>query len=224
MKRNEWNEGNEIKERRGLRKGTYCILLGLLLLLSSLGLTMYNFWDEDRADAVAVERVQVLKTQIPDLEEEDLPPELIPDHILNPGMAMPVVEIEGHEYIGYLNIPILGLDLPVMATLSYPKLKIAPCRYAGSAYLDNLIIAAHNYKRHFGTIKNLSIGDAVTFTDIDGNVFTYQVVEVTQYEPYQAAELRAGEDWDLTLFTCTLGGRHRVTVRCERTQDPTSQY
>lgn len=201
------------------KKGLVCILLGLLLLLSSLGLTGYNLWEEERACAAAEERVQVLKAQTPDLEEEDLPPELIPDYILNPGMEMPVVEIEGHDYIGYLNIPVLELDLPVMASLSYPKLKIAPCRYAGSAYLDNLIIAAHNYKRHFGGIKDLSIGDAVTFTDIDGNVFSYAVVEVTQFEPNQAADLRSGDDWDLTLFTCTLGGRHRVTVRCERQEN-----
>lgn len=202
------------------KKGTACVLLGALLLLSALGLTGYNLWDEDRAEKAAEGRVQALRAQTPDLEEEELPPELIPDYILNPGMEMPVLEIDGHDYIGYLSIPVLGLDLPVMSSLSYPKLKIAPCRYAGSAYLDNLIIAAHNYKRHFGGLKDLSIGDAVTFTDIDGNVFSYAVTEVTQFEPNQAAELRSDvENWDLTLFTCTLGGRRRVTVRCERSEE-----
>ena len=202
------------------KKGAVCILLGALLLLSALGLTGYNLWDENRADKAAETRVQALRAQTPDLEEEDLPPELIPDYILNPGMEMPVLEIDGHDYIGYLSIPVLGLDLPVMSSLSYPKLKIAPCRYAGSAYLDNLIIAAHNYKRHFGGLKDLSIGDAVTFTDIDGNVFSYAVTEVTQFEPNQAAELRSDvENWDLTPVPCTLGGRHRVTVRCERSEE-----
>lgn len=105
-----------------------------------------------------------------------------------------------------------------MSSLSYPKLKIAPCRYAGSAYLNNLVIAAHNYERHFGGLKRLTVGDAVRFTDVDGNVFNYTVVELEQLEPYQAAEMRSGE-WDLTLFTCTLGGQHRVTVRCVRTED-----
>lgn len=197
--------------------------LGLLLLLSSLCLTGYNLWDEERAGDEAAKHVQALKAQTPDLEAEELPPELIPDHILYPGMEMPVMEIDGHAYIGYLNIPVLGLDLPVMSSLSYPKLKIAPCRYAGSAYLDNLIIAAHNYKRHFGGLKDLNIGDAVQFTDVDGNVFHYAVVEVTQLAPNQAAEMRDQErdDWDLTLFTCTLGGQRRVTVRCERTEEST---
>ena len=34
-------------------------------------------------------------------------------------------------------------------------------------------------------------------------------------EPTMIEDLKAG-NWDLTLFTCTLGGRTRVTVRCDR--------
>ena len=45
-----------------------------------------------------------------------------------------------------------------MESWSYPKLKVAPCRYRGSAYLDDLIIAAHNYDRHFGRINTLLPG------------------------------------------------------------------
>ena len=27
-------------------------------------------------------------------------------------------------------------------------------------------------------------------------------------------------DWDLTMFTCTIGGKSRVTVRCDRLEAP----
>jgi sortase A len=133
-----------------------------------------------------------------------------------PEVEMPTVEIEEDEYIGKLEIPSLGLSLPVMSDWSYPKLKKAPCRYAGSAYMGNLIIAAHNYTRHFGKLKYLSEGDVVTFTDMDGNVFNYQVAEIEQLEPTAIEYMEAG-DWDLTLFTCTVGGSYRVTVRCVAT-------
>ena len=126
---------------------------------------------------------------------------------------MPVIEVEGSRYVGYLDIPALELSLPVMENWSYPNLKISPCRYEGSAYDNDLIIAAHNYQRHFGGLKNLSIGDEVRFTDGDGNVFTYHVAALEQLQPTQVEEMSAG-DWDLTLFTCTLGGQQRVTVRC----------
>ena len=69
--------------------------------------------------------------------------------------------------------------------------------------------------RHFGLIKNLHYGDDVTFTDMDGNTFRYQVIEVETLKPLAVEEMKTG-DWDLTLFTCTLGGATRVTVRCSR--------
>lgn len=82
-----------------------------------------------------------------------------------------------------------------------------------SAYNDTLIICAHNYESHFGKIKNLAPGSKVYFTDIDGNNFSYEVVEICILDPYAIEEMQSG-DWDLTLFTCTWGGRTRVTVRC----------
>jgi sortase A len=36
--------------------------------------------------------------------------------------------------------------------------------------------------------------------------------------PTAVEEMISG-DWDLTLFTCTIGGATRVTIRCEKTKD-----
>jgi sortase A len=141
----------------------------------------------------------------------------IPDYILNPQMDMPEQEIDGHKYIGSLEVPACSLTLPVISQWSYPELKIAPCRYKGSAYLDNMIIAAHNYPSHFGNLKNLQPMDAIVFTDIDGNSFRYQVVEKEVLKSTAIEEMEAGE-WDLTLFTCTIGGADRITIRCEKTE------
>ena len=60
-----------------------------------------------------------------------------------------------------------------------------------------------------------------TFTDGDGNVFTYQVAALEQLLPTQVKEMSAG-GWDLTLFTCTIGGQQRVTVRCTLAEDQAS--
>ena len=128
---------------------------------------------------------------------------------------MPVETIDGKDYIGVLSIPSLGLELPVLSQWNYPDLKKAPCRYAGSLYQDNLIICAHNYDAHFGRLKTLQTGDEVTFVDMDENVVVYKVVEMEILKPTNIEEMEGG-DWDLTLFTCTKGGRTRVTVRCVR--------
>ena len=144
---------------------------------------------------------------------ESLEEAYIPDYILNPEMDMPEENVDGQKYIGVLRIPDLSLELPVISNWSYPNLKNAPCRYAGSAYMNNMVIAAHNYNSHFGHLKDLSPGDEVTFTDVDGNVFQYEVSAIEILSPLAVEEMTNG-DWDLTLFTCTVSGQSRVTVRC----------
>lgn len=199
------------------KKGAFCMAAGFLLVLAALLLTGYNVWDEGRAGDAADATFQVLKFQTEEGREE-LPEYILPDYLVDPRFEMPTVEIDGYDYIGYLDIPSLELSLPVMSEWSYPQLKIAPCRYAGSVYLDDMILAAHNYDRHFGRLKNLEGGELVRFTDVDGNVFDFSVTELELLWPEQTEEMLSGE-WDLTLFTCTLGGRQRVTVRCDRIED-----
>lgn len=153
-------------------------------------------------------RCQELETQ---LEQREAPSR--PLYELYPNMEMPVLLADGKSYIGVLDIPALGLSLPVISQWSYPDLKLAPCRYTGSAYSGNLILAGHNYPSHFGGLKNLRSGDTVCFTDADGNQFFYQVAELEVLDGTAVEEMTAG-DWQLTLFTCTYGGQSQVAVRC----------
>ncbi|RGD82813.1 sortase [Ruminococcus sp. AF25-13] len=120
----------------------------------------------------------------------------------------------GAACIGILEIPAIDLKLPVLSEWSYPFLKRAPCRYSGSAYLDNLVITAHNYRTYFGKLKELEVGTEVIFTDAAGNRFEYKVAAVEALTPQSVKDMTSGE-WALSLFTCTLDGKNRVTVRCE---------
>lgn len=131
------------------------------------------------------------------------------------GLGMSETRVDGRMYIGYLYIQALSLKLPVMSNWSYPNLRIAPCRYAGSTKTDDFVILAHNYARHFGRLKDLSIGETVFFTDMDGTLFQYEVMAVEVLPPNAVMDMIDGA-YDLTLFTCTYGGQSRVAVRCER--------
>jgi sortase A len=212
--------GNVIK-----KKGTVWIFAGLLLLLAAISLISYNVWTEFSAGAQANKVVNRLAEIIPEetrsiLSDTDLSSTEIeyPYYVLNPDMDMPVKEIDGAKYIGLLSIPKLSLELPIQSEWSYPSMKVSPCRYEGSVYLNNMVICGHNYSTHFGTLKDLEKGDSITFTDMDGNVFRYQVMVTEILQPTAVEEMISG-DWDLTLFTCTIGGATRVTVRCNRTED-----
>ncbi|MGN0972066.1 MAG: sortase, partial [Aristaeellaceae bacterium] len=66
-----------------------------------------------------------------------------PLYVQNPDITMPEKRIDGQAYIGMMSIPKLGLELPVISEWSYPKLKLAPCRYTGSVYRDDMIICGH---------------------------------------------------------------------------------
>lgn len=129
------------------------------------------------------------------------------------GFSMSQTAIGGYGYIGYLSIPALNRELPVMAEWSYPRLRISPCRFSGSVETDDLVILAHNYSRHFGKISSLKSGDLVVFTDVNGLASIYEVAEIDTLNPTAVAEMTSGE-YPLTLFTCTYGGQSRVTVRC----------
>jgi sortase A len=203
------------------RWGNLFIILGLLFLAAAVGLIGYNVWEDQQAGAYSREILQQMLSMAKTEESEDSEAESVRDdlgrvplYVSHPEMEMPTAEIDGNFYIGRIEIPSVSIDLPVLSEWSYPNLKLAPCRYTGSAYQNNLILAGHNYVNHFRTLKNVSIGDPVYFTDMDGNVFTYEVAAVEQLEPTDVEEMQSG-DWALTIFTCTIGGQYRVTVRCD---------
>lgn len=197
------------------RKGTIWIVIGLLLIAAALCLAIWDFAENARAGRTADTIMDSLYPEVVGQSDgtQHLPGadpsktgETVPE--------MPVKVIDGNEYVAILDIPALELQLPVFSSWDYTKLYSAPCRFYGSAYTNDLVICAHNYSRHFGSIKNLSQGDDVTVIDTDGNVFNYKVVEIETLYPSAVDAMTQGDGWDLTLFTCTLGGRTRVTVRC----------
>ena len=211
------------------KTGKILTAVGLLLLAAALGLTIYNLRSDTTArhsaDAVLAQLTPELKAReaaasaaassVSDAAPAAPEEAFLPDYLLDPNREMPSEEIDGRSYIGILRLPALGLELPVLEEWSDSGSKAAPCRYSGSAYLDTMVIAGHNYSGHFGTLKSLAPGDTLSFTDMDGNVFSYEVVELETLSPYAVEEMTSG-DWDLTLFTCTVGGQSRLAVRCAR--------
>lgn len=129
---------------------------------------------------------------------------------------MPVVMLDGYEYVGYMQIPALQLKLPVMADWDYDRLKLAPCRQFGSSRTDDFVIAAHNYESHFGRLKDLKTGDYVIFTDMQGVVNLYAVEKLGTVDPTDVDAVQ-NSGYDLVLYTCTAGAKARVTVFCNRT-------
>lgn len=195
---------------------------GLILVTAAVLLLVYNLWDGHRAreseEAILAEYLQENKkaSESPDASDKE-DKQNIPDYLLNPDMDMPEYTLKSLgdvACIGILEIPALDLELPVISSWSYSSLRLAPCRYSGSAYKGDLVIAAHNYQSHFGGLRTLPEGSEAFFTDAVGNRFSYYVAVTEALTPWSVDDMTSGE-WPLTLFTCTLDSQNRVTVRCE---------
>lgn len=192
-------------------KGKILIVSGICLILAALSLLFYNFCDEYKAGKAT----ESLLSQVDISEDENSG---IPDYILNPKMPMPTKSADGVDYIGILEIEAINMKMPIISTATDKNLKKAPCRYSGSAYLNDMVISGHDYRIHFGYISNLKPGDKITFTDVDGNKFNYEVLYKEILHESDSEDMIIPEGWDLTLFTCTYDGRHRVTVRAKSVQ------
>lgn len=195
-----------------VKTGNRLMLAGVVLLLCAVILLLYNLnrdWDAKNASYEIISELDngmsflaEQETQLPEAER------VYPDD-------MDSVFIEGYEYIGYVTIPYLEIELPVCKTYAYEKLKVAPCRYAGNVADGSLVICAHNYRSHFGRLSRLSAGAEVRFKDVHGNVTLYRVSGMEVLSPRAIREIKVS-DADLTLFTCTYGGRTRYVVRCQK--------
>lgn len=195
--------------------GNLCIFLGAVLLAAALLLLGYNCWDAARAGNAAEEILPALLDEMPD--EPTVPDQPLGtpvEYLDEDTLTMTEAEIDGERYIGWLDIPAIELELPVMSEWSYSRLKTAPCRYSGTVRGEDLVLLGHNYTRHFGKLDRLRVGDEVLFTDMDGVVYRYEVAARDVLDADAVAEMTAGE-YDLTLFTCDATGVRRITVYCD---------
>lgn len=186
------------------KSGVILISLGAVLILAALLLFLYNRGEDRRAGQEAESLLEDARSAISANAASEEPQE------------EPAEEIT-YDYAGVIAIPDLSLELPVIDQWSYARLKVAPCRQSGAAADGDLVIAAHNYKSHFGYLDRLQPGASVIFTDMEGTVYRYAVEEIRRLEPEDAEDVSSvfSSEYPLVLYTCTPGGKARVAVFCQ---------
>ena len=211
--------------------GKILVIAGIVLMAGALLLTAYNRFDAwmSGLDAAYIEELlrADIEKQRAELEEArqaaaitDVSAVSIEESDAEETSEMPVITIAGYDCIGILAIEDYDLTLPVISDWDYEHLQKAPCRYAGSYYSGDLVICGHNYSTHFGKLKQIPVGARISLLASDGAMYTYEVSNVEQVGPTEIDKMINNEDgdWDLTLFTCTTGGRARCAIRCILTE------
>ncbi|MBP3815962.1 MAG: sortase [Firmicutes bacterium] len=195
------------------------MIIGLLLLATALLLAGRNILNDSKAGNASDSMVEQMHEALSgsDLQYYDGSNSAnladLPDYIRFPDMELPVGTFDGQECIGILQLPTLDKEFAVIGDLTYDNLYYAPCRFYGTPYKNNMVIAAHNFYSHFTYIRNLELGDSVIFIDMAGNVFNYKVGDTEVLQPYEVEKM-IDSQWDLSLFTCTFDSASRFTVRC----------
>lgn len=204
----------QAKEKR-LSAGRVLVLLGVLLLLGAAGLYGYNQWVDYQA---GVESETAVLTLVEEIQSREVVIQEVSQAEEGPSEAqLKVAELDGAYYMGVLTIPSLGKILPIQSDWSMSQLKRSPCRYSGSIAEGELVIAGHNYKKHFSGLATLKQGDSIVFTDLEGNQIFYEVREIYTVAATDIDGM-VNSGYDLSLFTCNYGGKARVTVRCDRVE------
>lgn len=199
-------------EEKKTKLGLVLMATGTLLVVIALLLFLFHMYEEQEANKT----IEDVIDKIQDVDEDDF---IGSDDL-------PMVEIDGYYYIGYIHVPSIDLTLPVMAQWSEEGLKIAPGVYSGSILTNDCVIAGHNYAKHFSPLKYVSVGTEIIFTTFTGKSISYKVSYFETLEPSEVSKMiEKDEDdrWDLTLFTCTTGGSRRCTIRCVRSGKTTTK-
>ena len=195
------------------------MFMGITMVLSAFSLILVNRQEDKTAENYVAEIIPMIREEINRTHqtassEQTIPQDNIPEELLKAeDLIMTEKNINGYAYIGYLTIPDLNLELPIMSGWDSRRLQIAPCRFTGTLRGEDLVIMAHNYSSHFGRLSKLLEGSKVQFIDMDGKLWDYSVAAMDILPAEAVEEMTAGE-YDLTLFTCAPNRSQRITIRC----------
>lgn len=147
-----------------------------------------------------------------------------------PAIDLSTYGLDPDEAIGVLQIPSIGVSLPLYSGASSAHLD------KGAAVLSqtslpiggdntNTVIGAHrgwNAEDYLRDVEDVQLGDEIIITNFWGEL-RYTVSEIKVIEPDDIKQIliQSGREL-LTVFTChpyASGGRYRYLLICERVQD-----
>lgn len=191
------------------KRGALILLAGLLLVAVALCMHLL----QQKQDSLAGETAALILQQL-ELDRPVVQPDATQADPERPATQMPAKVYLGYHMLGSIQVPSVGIHLPVLDNWDEQMLKAAPCRYTGGIATGDMIIMGHNYKSHFTPLHHVAVGDRVIFTDVQGVIYYYNVSAIEQLHRTEGELLPS--EYPLTLFTCSPGGLNRLVIRCER--------
>ena len=182
----------------------FCVLSGICLLLIGVLLLISWQWNIYSSAQKSETYVETLRNLI------DEPQGTVPEERTD--NRMPILSIDKTDFVGILEMPRFESALPVGA--NWGNLTKYPCRFNGSIYNGTMRIGATSQKGQYDFYREISVGDTVIVTDVEGNTYTYAVTNL-KYESHTDQNTLSREKSALTLFIKNVYDFEYLIVSCD---------
>ena len=132
--------------------------------------------------------------------------------------------MEKNKIIGQIVIDKINVKAYIFAESTKRTLDLGVAKFWGPDINEagNFSISGHNFKKFFGNIKNLEIGDPIYIIDKSGRKVTYEVIEkVPKVEATDMVHIDQNTDGTkrITLITCNPSGVTRYIVKAKQKEE-----
>lgn len=183
----------------------YPLILGVCLILAG-ALTLVGFQVQAK---FAAREARTIYDRIADM----LPPRTPGLPGLFADSSMPVLELEGTDFCGILEIPAYGTRLPIGNQWRGSDTRKYPCRFRGSVYDNTLVIGGSDQTGQLPFCDRIQIGERITVTDLTGMEFSFFLTRVDRSKSPEAVWLtESGKD--LTIFVRDASSLEYLALRC----------
>ena len=126
--------------------------------------------------------------------------------------SMAILSIDGKDFAGILEMPGYGSSLPVCA--NWGEVSKYPCRLSGSIYDGTMQIGTTSQDGQYDFYREITVGDPVFFTDMEGNRFSYKVADI-RYEKHADQTTLQAQESSLTIFIKNIYGFEYILIFCD---------
>ena len=190
--------------RNGFTIQKICIIVGVCLIIAAAVTLALWRWNIHNSEEQVQYYVNTLRSLIPE------PQVAVPEERRNNTMS--VLSVDGIDFVGLLELPRYESVLPVCA--DWGKTSRYPCRFTGSIYDGTMQLGATTQKGQYDFYRELSVGDTIHYTDVEGNRYTFTITSLCSEKHADQAALQRKEA-ALTLFIKNIYSFEYLVAFCD---------
>lgn len=179
------------------------VVIGFCLFATAVFLPFMLQWSIKQAEKEMKESVRLIRMLIPEVQNA------VPEDRWDNSMAQ--LSLNNKDYIGLLEFPLFNSVLPVCAERE--NILKSPYRFQGNIYDKTIQIGGTSQKGQYDFYRDISVGDSVYYTDMEGYRYSYAVTDICYEKKADKTTLNRKEA-ALTLFIKNIYAFEYIIIYC----------